>query len=158
MSCWLLCLSYHIWRFWSHLLLWVCAIPPFDLCQLKSLTVISCSLAYWGSAWYVTSSCHFFDLTHFYTSKVLGGMKKKFSSTYQFLTCWVLASFDKVLDSLIKLVIWLIVSLFYVAVISHPCDSSMTLRLQGYQLWPWKLSLDLFGLPHLLRWVKYSIF
>ena len=29
--------------------------------------------------------------------------------------------------------------------ISHQYDSSMMLRLQGYQLWPWKLSLDLLG-------------
>ena len=32
---------------------WV--IPPFDLRRLKSFTVISCSFAYWSSAWYVTS-------------------------------------------------------------------------------------------------------
>ena len=39
-----------------HLLLWVMQIPPLDLWQLKSFTVISCSLAYWSRAWYVTSS------------------------------------------------------------------------------------------------------
>ena len=48
-----------------------CVIPPFDLCQLESFTVISCSFAYWSNAWYVTSSHHFFDHTHFFTSKCL---------------------------------------------------------------------------------------
>ena len=48
---------------------WV--IPPFDLWQLKSFTVISCSLAYWSSVVYVTSSRIFFDWTHFLTLKHL---------------------------------------------------------------------------------------
>ena len=47
------------------------AIPPLDLCQLKSFTVISCSLACCRRAWYITSSLFFFDLTHFSTSKCL---------------------------------------------------------------------------------------
>ena len=34
-------------------------IQPLDLCQLKSFTVISCSLAWWKRAWYVTSSLFF---------------------------------------------------------------------------------------------------
>ena len=45
------------------------ATPPLDLCQLKSFTVILCSLACWRRAVYVTSSLFFFDLTHILTSK-----------------------------------------------------------------------------------------
>ena len=45
------------------------AIPPLDLCWLKSFTVISCSLACWRRAWYMMSSFFFFNLTHFLTSK-----------------------------------------------------------------------------------------
>ena len=48
-----------------------CAIPPFDLWQLKSFTVISCCFAYWSNAWYVTSSRLFFNQTHFFTLKCL---------------------------------------------------------------------------------------
>ena len=47
------------------------AIPLLDLWRLKSFTVISYSLAYWSSAVYVTSSCRFFDWTHFFTLKCL---------------------------------------------------------------------------------------
>ena len=46
-------------------------VPPLDLWQLKSFTVILCSLAYWSSVVYVTSSHLFFDQTHFFTSKCL---------------------------------------------------------------------------------------
>ena len=53
-----------------------CAIPPFDLWQLKSFTVISCSLAYWSNTWYVTSSHRFFDRTHSFTSKCLVAWNK----------------------------------------------------------------------------------
>ena len=38
---------------------------PFDLCWLKSFTVILCSLACWRRAAFVMSSLFFFDLTHF---------------------------------------------------------------------------------------------
>ena len=53
-----------------------CVIPQFDLWQLKSFTIISCSLAYWSRAWYVMSPHHFFDLTHFFTSKCLVAWKR----------------------------------------------------------------------------------
>ena len=93
---------------------WV--IPPFDLWWLKSFTVISCSFAYWSSAWYVTSSHHFFDLTHFFTSKCLVAWNKSSVLHTHFLLFWVLASLHEVLDLLIKLVSWLVLALFDVAV------------------------------------------
>ena len=90
-----------------------CAIPPFNLWQLKSLTVISCSLAYWSNAWYVTSSCHFFNRTHFFTLKCLVAWNKSsvlrtsFSSveywhlSMRFLILWSSWSVDSLLPCLI---------------------------------------------------------
>ena len=92
-----------------------CAIPPFDLWQLKSFTIISCSLAYWSNAWYVMSSCHFFDRIHFFTSKCLVAWNKSsvlctsFSSveywhlSMRFLILWSSWSVDSLSPCLMSL-------------------------------------------------------
>ena len=93
-----------------------CATPPFDLWRLKSLTVISCSLAYWSNAWYVTSSHRFLDCTHFLTSKCLVAWNKSsvlctsFSSVeywhllMRFLILWSSWSVDSLSPCLMSLV------------------------------------------------------
>ena len=108
-----------------------CATPPFDLWRLKSLTVISCSLAYWSNAWYVTSSHRFFDRTHFFTSKCLVAWNKSsvlhtsFSSveywhlSMRFLILWSSWSVDSLSPCLMS---WNR---------SRRYGSNMTSRLQG---------------------------
>ena len=69
--------------------------------------------AYWRNAWYATSSRHcFFDRTNFFTLKCLVVWNKSSVLRTSFSFGRVLASFNEILDSLVKLVSWLIVALF----------------------------------------------
>ena len=91
------------------------AIPPIDLWWLKSFTIISCSFSYWSNAWYVTSSHHFFNRTHFFTLKCLVTWNKSlvlctsFSSveywhhSMRFLILWSSWSVDSLSPCLMSL-------------------------------------------------------
>ena len=111
-----------------------CAIPPFDLWQLKSFTVISCSLAYWSNAWYVMSSHRFFDHTHFLTSKCLVAWNKSsvLRTSFSSVEYWHLSMRFLILWSS-----WFGLTnccLVWCWNRSHRYGSNMTLRLQGC---PW---------------------
>ena len=61
----------HVWMSWFAFIVVSWAIPLFDLWQFKYFTIISCSLVYWSSTVYITSSHLFFDWTHLFTLKCL---------------------------------------------------------------------------------------
>ena len=70
-----------------------CVIPPFNLWQLKSFTIISCSFLYWSKAWYVTSTHVFFNHIHFFTSKCLVMWKRSsvLHTTFSSVKYWHLS-------------------------------------------------------------------
>ena len=122
-----LCSHYRYWigRSWSHqlLLLWQLYHWTYK-CWLKSLIIISCSLAYWRRALYVTSSYFFFDLTHFLASKCFVAWK---SSSVQctffpfFVSYWHLC-----IRSLMHWSSWSVVS-------CSPCLMSLYISLMWFQ-------------------------
>ena len=106
------------------------AIPPFDLCWLKSLTVISCSFAMLEEGCICKILSPLFLSDPLLNFKMFCCMKQQFCPMYHFL-CFglVLTSLNYVLDTLIKLVSWLMFSLSDVAV--HLVCQQLPWRLQG---------------------------
>ena len=132
------------------------AAPPFDLCQLKSFTVISCSLACWRRAAYVISSL-LFQSDPFFDFEMFGCMKRQLCSMYHLLIFrGVLALFDYVFYA-----VGLVGQLSLVLPVrchckSCQCGSSRRLTLLESLWWPWILPQDSFGFPHLLKWAMCS--
>ena len=126
------------------------------LVAVKIFHVISCSLAYWSSVVYITSSCLFFDQTHFFTSKCLVAWNNNSFLHTSFLP---LCTDISQLDSLYVDLAYLLTCchLAWHCCTFHWYGSSRRSTLLAYLRWPEKLPLDPSLHWHPLIWAKCSI-